>query len=158
MNILMLRQLLLIAHLTGFVLMAGTTVTEFVAYRILIFQFKFNGEVVGGIRRLMSGLTTVLTAGGILLTLSGIGLTWITGGIFLHQLWLQSKLLLVVVLALNGIFFGGKQLKQIENNLSKKNIDAGEKVSGKVIKLNIFYIIQIAIFFAIVTLAVCKLN
>ncbi|MET4083919.1 hypothetical protein ABIB40_003892 [Pedobacter sp. UYP30] len=158
MNILTLRQLLLIAHLSGFVLMAGTTVTEFVAFRILISQFKFNGKVSGGITRLMSGLTTVLTAGGILLILSGIGLTWITGGIFLHQVWLQLKFLLIVVLALNGVFFGGRQLRQIENKLSKNSIDADEEITGRVIKLYIFYSMQIAIFFTIFTLAILKLN
>ncbi|RWY55917.1 DUF2214 family protein [Mucilaginibacter gilvus] len=158
MNILTLRHLLLIAHLSGFVLMAGTTITEFVAFRILIFQFKFNGEVSGGITKLMSGLTTVLTAGGILLSLSGIGLTWITGGIFLHQVWLQLKLLLIVVLALNGVFFGGRQLRQIEDKLSKNSIEADEEISGRVFKLNVFYTMQIVIFITIVTLAIFKLN
>jgi hypothetical protein len=101
MNVLTLQQFLLIAHLSSLVLMAGTTITEFVAFRILIVQIKVYKQLPDSIIKLMSSLSAVLTAGGILLTLSGIGLTWITAGIFLHQLWLQLKLSLIVVLALN---------------------------------------------------------
>lgn len=158
MNLIILRELLLIAHLSGLVLMAGTTVTEFVAFRILTVQFKVNKQVPGSIIKLMSRLTAILTAGGILLTISGIGLTWITASIFLHQLWLQLKLSLIVVLALNGMLVGGRQMKHLKNSWFTNSIDNSEEISRRVIKINIFYSMQLLLFLAIVILAVFKPN
>ncbi|RWY53876.1 DUF2214 family protein [Mucilaginibacter gilvus] len=158
MSILTMQKLLLIAHLSGLVLMVGTTVTEFVAFRILTVQVKVNKQVPDGIMKLLSSLTAVLTAGGILLTISGIGLAWITAGIFLHQLWLQLKLSLVVLLALNGMLFGGKQMKHLQNSWLTNSIDNCEESKDRIIKINIFYSIQLLFFLAIVALAVFKPN
>ena len=106
MDPLTLRQVLLVMHLSGLVLMAGTTVIELVVFRTFISLLKTTGKASIGLSRLMSIFGRILLAGGVLLALSGIGLTLITGGVFLHQLWLQVKLALILLLPLNGLLVG----------------------------------------------------
>lgn len=88
MEIYMIRQLLLVIHISGLVFSAGTMVVGY------------------ALKQPPGALDKTFGIGGILLLLSGTGLMWLTHGVFLQQPWLQVKLGLVVVLVLNEIFVG----------------------------------------------------
>lgn len=158
MDPLTLRQVLLVMHLSGLVLMAGTTVIEFVVFRTFINLLKTNGKASAGLLRLMSGLGTILLTGGLLLALSGIGLTVITGGAFLHQLWLKLKLALILLLPLNGLLLGGPQMKTLRSKLSAEGVDLRLTIKPVVTKLTVFHIVHSLVFFAIIILAVFKFS
>jgi hypothetical protein len=145
-------------HLSGLVLMAGTTVTELVIFRRFVSLFKAKGKASVDLLRLMSGLGTVLLAGGVLLVLSGVGLMIITQGVFLHQLWLQIKLGLILLLPLNGLLVGNPQMKTLTNNLSAEGVEMNLRINPAVTKLNWFHMLQALVFLAIIILAVFKFN
>lgn len=153
-----LRQLLLIMHLSGLTLMAGTTVAAFVTFRA--FKNRFNSKIEGssGLLKLLSNLAPIKGIGGILLILSGIGLTFITGGVFLHMLWLQLKLSLILLLPLNEILIGNKQLKKLEIAFYENNPDSSTMIKMVVPKIAIFYTVQLLLFLGIIVLAVFKFN
>lgn len=153
-----LRQLLLIMHLSGLTLMAGTTVAAFVTFRA--FQNRFNSKIEGssGLLKLLSNLAPIKGIGGILLILSGIGLTFITGGAFLHMLWLQLKLSLILLLPLNEILIGNKQLKKLETAFYENNPDSSTVIKMAAPRISIFYTVQLLLFLGIIVLAVFKFN
>ena len=67
-----LRQLLLIMHLSGLALMVGTTVASFVTFRAFKNRFNIKSETSTGLLQLLSNLAPIKGIGGILLILSGI--------------------------------------------------------------------------------------
>src|SRR5687767_1143877 len=153
-----LRQLLLIMHLSGMTLMAGTTVAAFVTFRAFINRFNIKSESSSGLLKLLSNLAPIKGIGGILLILSGIGLMFITGSVFLHMLWLQLKLTLILLLPLNEILIGNKQLKKLKTAYVEKNPDSSTVIKMTVPKMAIFYTIQLLLFLGIIVVAVLKFN
>jgi hypothetical protein len=153
-----LRQLLLIMHLSGLILMVGTTVASFVTFRAFTKRFNLKSETSTGLLQLLSNLAPVKGIGGILLIISGIGLTFITGGVFLHMLWLQLKLSVILLLPLNEILIGNKQQKKLTTAFFENNPDSTTVVKMTIPKIALFYTIQLLLFLAIIVLAVLKFN
>jgi len=153
-----LRQLLLIMHLSGLTLMAGTTVAAFVTFRAFTNRFKIKSESASGLLQLLWKLDTIKGIGGTLLILSGIGLLSITGWVFLHMLWLQLKLSLALMLPLNEVLIGNKQLKKLKTAFFENNPDSAVVIKTTVPKIAVFYTIQLLLFLGIVVLAVLKIN
>jgi hypothetical protein len=151
------RQLLLILHLCGLALMVGTTITAFVTFRAFI--KRLNKEEEGtGLLKLLTTLGPVKGIGGILLILSGIGLTLITRGVFLQMLWLQLKLGLILMLPLNEILIGNKQLKKLNTAFIENSGKNAAVIKMTVPQLNLFYTFQLVLFFGIIVLAVFKIS
>jgi len=153
-----LRQLLLIMHLSGLILMVGTTVASFVTFRAFINRFNLKSETSTGLLQLLSNLDPIKGIGGILLIISGIGLTFITGWVFLHMLWLQLKLSLILLLPLNEMLIGKKQLKKLKTVFFENNPDSAAVIKMTIPKIALFYTIQLSLFLAIIVLAVLKFN
>jgi hypothetical protein len=152
------RQLLLVIHLCGLALMAGTTVTAFVTFRTFIKRLKKEGEGVTGLLKLLTTLAPIKGIGGILLILSGIGLTLITRGVFLQMLWLQLKLFLILLLPLNEILIGNRQLKKLNTAFIKNGADNTTVIKTIAPPMAIFYTVQLILFWGIIVLAVFKFN
>ena len=153
-----LRQLLLIMHLSGLILMVGTTVASFVTFRAFKNRFNIKSETSTGLLQLLSNLAPIKGIGGILLIISGIGLTYITGWVFLHMLWLQLKLSLILLLPLNEMLIGNKQLKKLKTAFFENNPDSAAVIKMTVPKITRFYTIQLLLFLGIIVLAVLKFN
>lgn len=151
------RQLLLVLHLCGLALMIGSTVTTFVTFRAFIKRLKKEGEAVTGLLKLLTTLAPVKGIGGILLILSGVGLMFITRGVFLQMLWLQLKLALILLLPLNEILIGNRQLKKLNRAFIETSPDK-TVIKTIVPRLNIFYTFQLILFWGIIVLAVFKFN
>jgi hypothetical protein len=152
------RQLLLIMHLSGLILMVGTTVAAFVTFRAFVNRFNLKSETSTGPLQLLSNLDPIKGIGGILLIISGIGLSYITGWVFLHMLWLQLKLSLILLLPLNEILIGKKQLKKLKTAFFENNPDSAAVIKMTIPKIALFYTIQLSLFLAIIVLAVLKFN
>lgn len=153
-----LRQLFLVMHLSGLTLMAGTTVTAFVTFRAFKNRFKIEGEGSASLLKLLLNLAPVKGIGGILLILSGTGLMFITHGVFLHMLWLQLKLFLILLLPLNEILIEKKQLKKLKAVFFEKRPDSTSSIEMSVSQMTIFYTIQLLLFCSIIFLAVFKFS
>jgi uncharacterized membrane protein SirB2 len=123
-----LRQLLLVMHLSGLTLMAGTTVTSFVTFRAFKNSLTLEGKGSTGLFKLLLNLAPVKPIGGILLILSGIGLMAVTHGVFMHMLWFQLKLVLILLLPLNEILIEKKQLKKLKALFFEKTPDSSRGI------------------------------
>jgi hypothetical protein len=152
------RQLLIIMHLSGLILMVGTTVASFVTFRAFVNRLNIKSETSTGLLQLLSNLAPIKGIGGILLILSGIGLTFITGWVFLHMLWLQLKLSLILLLPLNEILIEKKQLKKLKTAFFENNPDSAAVIKMTIPKIAMFYTIQLLLFLGIIVLAVFKFN
>lgn len=151
-----LRQVLLVLHLSGLVLMAGTTITEWVVFRSFVSLLTKQDKAALSLFRLLSGLGRLLLAGGVVLLLSGIGLTTLSEGVYLQQFWLQVKLGLILLLPLNGLLVGSPQMKQLRNSLLSEGIGLHVAVHSAVTKLTLFHSSQLVLFLTIIILAVFK--
>lgn len=151
-----LRQVFLVFHLSGLVLMVGTTVTELVVFRSFVSLLTKQDKAALSLFSLLSGLGRLLLAGGVVLVLSGIGLTILSEGVYLQQLWLQLKLGLVLLLPLNGLLVGSRPMKQLRNSLLVEDISLSLVVQPAVTKLTRFYRVQLMVFLAIIILAIFK--
>jgi len=145
---------LLILHLTGLTVMAGTTAADYFAFKEFARLFHSDREKSHNLLGLMERLSFLLGVGAALLIVSGVGMLTITRGVFLQQVWFHLKLSLILALILNGFLLGGRQVKKL-----KKWIDSDAVRSRKAIrKLNVFYLGQMGLFFMIIFLSVFKFN
>lgn len=156
MDAFMLRQVLLVLHLSGLVLMVGTTVTEWVMFRWFVSLLTKQDKAALSVFSLLSGLGRLLLAGGVVLVLSGVGLTILSEGVYLRQLWLLVKLGLILLLPLNGLLVGSPPMKQLSTSLLAEGVGLRLGIQPAVRKLTLFYIGQLFLFLIIIILAVFK--
>jgi len=152
------RQLLLIMHLSGLTLFVGMTIASFLSFRAFKKRFNIKSESATGLLQLLSTLDSIKGIGGFLLIISGIGLTYLTGWVFLHMLWLQLKLALAVMLPLNEILLGNRQLKKVKTAFVENNPDGSVVIKTAIPKITVFYTIQLLLFLGIIVLAVLKIS
>jgi hypothetical protein len=138
--------------------MAGTSAVDFIIFNDFNKKFEFEFEKSLLLIEIMSKLSVLTIAGGILLIVSGTGLFFVTHGVFAEQTWFNLKMGLLVILILNGIFFGGKQGAKLKNILRERGPDLNVKIKDVNFKLKLFYTFQGAIFFIIIILAIFKFN
>lgn len=156
MNALRVLQLLLIFHLAGLTLMAGTTAVSFVSFKKLSKAITGKIDEVNLGFKMISGLSSLLILGGTLLISSGVGLLLLTHAY--GQLWFQVKMGVVAALPLNGFLFGGPQEKKLKQLLSAPDDQVHLKLRQPVANLQIFYAIQLLLFLAVVILAVTRIG
>lgn len=138
----MLYHSLLIIHLLGFMLMAGVTLAEC----LLFIPLRRHPAKAKAVLPVINVLSLALPIGGPLLVLSGAGLLWMTGGAYIHQLWMMLKLALVVLLVINGFTNGFARERKLKANINAHTLRG----------MQWFYLSQLCIFLTIVVLAVCK--
>lgn len=154
MNTLIGLDGLLVLHLTGLALMAGTTAVEYMTFRILTRSFTTERERSHGLLGLMKKLGILLGTGAALLILSGAGLLLITHGAFFRQTWFDIKLLVVLALILNGFMFGTRQEVKLKKSM---DVDGVQSITA-IRNLKLFYLVQMGLFFTIILLSVFKFN
>ena len=154
MNTLISLQVLLVLHLTGLALMAGTTVVEYIAFKTFAKLFDTERERSRSLLFLMKKLSVLLGIGAALLIISGSGLLIITSGVFVHQVWFEIKLLLVLALILNGFLVGGRQEVKLKNSMDTDAMQSKKAIR----KIKMFYLVQMSLFFTIIFLSVFKFS
>ena len=158
MSSLYLLQSFLLLHLIGFMLFAGSTVADFVAFRQFWKQYGSDKTKAAAILQGMSKFPGVIRIGIITLVLTGVGMMAVTHGAFGEQLWFRIKFGLVVVVILNGVLVGrrqGVQLRKIAEENTHEAIEKAQKIRSN---LSLFHTIQFTLFFVIVLLSVFKFN
>ncbi|PSL44172.1 putative membrane protein DUF2214 [Chitinophaga niastensis] len=158
MSTLILFQIFLILHLTGLTLMAGTTVADYITFKTFSKRFEQEKEGSLNLLDLMTKLSVLLGIGAALLIVSGIGLMFSTGGVFAHQIWFKIKLMLILMLILNGFLVKGRQESKLKKNIDGNSSNLHEQIKGTILHLKTFYLVQMGIFFVIIILAVFKFN
>jgi hypothetical protein len=151
-------QSILVLHLIGLTIMAGTTVVDFTTFKTFWKQFYEDKEKSMGLLMATSKFSRLTGIGAALLVVTGISMMALTNGIFGEQLWFRIKIGIVVALMLNGLLFGRRQGIKLRKTLSADTAYLTEQVNRIRVNLNIFFTLQFILFFFIVFLSVFKFN
>lgn len=151
-------QSILVLHLIGLTIMAGTTVVDFTTFKTFWKQFYEDKEKSMGLLMATSKFSRLTGIGAALLVVTGIGMMALTNGIFGEQLWFRIKIGIVVALMLNGLFFGRRLGIKLRKTLSADAPYLTAQINRIRVNLNIFFTLQFILFFCIVFLSVFKFN
>jgi len=149
---------MLTMHLMGFVMVAGTTVADFIAFRQFWNQYELDAVKGRAVFQAISKFPILFRIGIILIILSGVGMMAITHGVFGEQLWFRIKFALVIMVILNGLITGRRQSRRLSRILNAElpdNFVKFERVKGN---LKMFHYVQLTLLFIILFLSVFKFN
>lgn len=148
----------LMLHLIALILLAGTTLIDFLNYRLFWKLFEHKQERAFAILEVSAPYSRLTGIGAALLIVTGICMVALNHGWPAGQLWFRIKMILVLLLIVNTIFngrrLGLKLRKIIEGNLPGL---VGQALNLKD-KLQTFYLIQLGIFLVIIFLSAYKFN
>jgi hypothetical protein len=154
----MLLQMLLALHLSGLVIMAGTTVVDYITYRTFWKSADRGDKNAAGLLPIMERYGGVVRTGAAVLVLTGIGMMILVKGVWGEQLWFRIKMGLVVILVLNGILAGNKQGGKLRQMIAAGSPDFLQQTAGIRARLNRFYLVQLAVFLLIIFISVLKFD
>jgi uncharacterized membrane protein SirB2 len=146
--------LLLTLHLAGLVIMAGTTIVDYVVFRAFLKLPDGQRQVVV----VTAKFSRLIGIGAALLILTGIGMMFLTNGAFGEQRWFRIKFALVLILIANGLIVGRRQGSKFRGLMAEYSSAQKPNFLALVKTLNRFYLAQLTIFSAIVFLSVFKFN
>lgn len=153
-------QILKILHFFGFIAAIGSTIAGTVAYRYFWQQYKLDRTRVNIIFNLIQGVQVAGMIGMITLLLAGFSMLAISQVAFVSLLWFQIKLGLVVLLFASGLTLGRKtalELKRLVEQAATSQPQASDAIRIKK-WAQLFSIIQLTLFSAIVILSILKVN
>lgn len=152
-------HLFLFLHLIGLIMIAGTTLIDFVIFRQFWRQYIVDKEKGAMIMQTISRLPTFMAIGGIVLILSGVGMMAVTRGIFDTFLWFRIKMVILVFLILNIVLIGRRGRTKLRKALVHVNHqDAGQSLESLKRTVSGFQYAQLCFLFLIVLLSVFKFN
>src|SRR5882762_2001125 len=147
-------RVLLALHISGLIIMAGTTVIDYVTFKTF-WKLTDQGDNRSlGLIPLMSKYGGLVRTGAAIIILTGIGMLVLVKGVWWELLWFKIKMALVIVLILNGMFVGNRQGLKFRKILADNGPDLIQQTTDLRTNLNRFYIIQLGIFFAIILVSV----
>jgi hypothetical protein len=158
MNTLSLLHLFLVLHIIGISLMVGTSVVERFTFGAFRRRLKRGDAASIVLLDHLSRLGVLLGIGAALLVLSGTGMLFLTGGVFVHQGWFKIKLVLVGMLILNGFGFGGRQMARLKKLMQPAvaRIPLDTALRETLTKVSLFYVLQLMIYLVIIGLSVAN--
>jgi len=151
-------QAMLTMHLMGFVMVAGTTVADFIAFRQFWNQYELDAVKGRAVFQAISKFPILFRIGIILIILSGVGMMAITHGVFGEQLWFRIKFALVIMVILNGLITGRRQSRRLGRILNAELPDNFVKFARVKGNLKMFHYVQLTLLFIILFLSVFKFN
>ena len=142
----------------GFVMVAGTTVADFIAFRQFWNQYELDAVKGRAVFQAISKFPILFRIGIILIILSGVGMMAITHGVFGEQLWFRIKFALVIMVILNGLITGRRQSRRLGRILNAELPDNFVKFARVKGNLKMFHYVQLTLLFIILFLSVFKFN
>ncbi|MFA6084592.1 hypothetical protein [Mucilaginibacter sp.] len=158
MNTQTLLPALLTLHLTGLILMAGTTVIDYVTFSTFWKQFQVNQTKSLVLLEATSKFARINGIGAALLILTGIGMMALTHGIFGEQLWFRIKFALVIIIILNALLVSRRQSLKLRKHITDTGSTALEEINKAKANLYRFYFSQFLLLFLVIFLSVFKFN
>ena len=147
-------------HITGICLMAGVTLVDFILTRKFWTFYAKDPQQGILVKQMTNRLPLLIIAGIILILLSGVGMMAATNGVFDTMLWFRVKMILVLLVILNGLINGRRLAGRLNRVLaSAVPQSADEQPLNRIRKnLDLFYISQLILFFIIFFLSAFKFN
>ena len=152
-----LLQICLVLHITGIVLLGGTTLMNYVISRQFwtCVETDRNRAIVINSTTLVFGRITGI--GGVLTILTGIGMVAILDGAVDAQLWFRIKMMLVLLIILNSLLFARPQNTKLKKILLAGN-QSNNELSSVRSKMNLYYAIQLIMLVTIFVLSVFRFD
>jgi hypothetical protein len=149
---------LLMLHLTGLVLMAGTSLIDFINYQAFWKLFNHQKEQAAGILVASAKFPRLIGLGAGLLIITGLGMIALTHGMLAEQLWFRIKIVFILLLIGNGIFNGNRLGVKLRKIIIGNMPDMLDQALNLKSKIRTFYLIQFCIFLIIIFLSAYKFN
>jgi len=142
-----------VLHLTGIVLLGGTTFLNYIISRQLwgYVEADRNRAVIINSTTLVFGRLTGI--GGAITILSGVAMVAIFHGVVASQLWFRIKMILVLLIIINSLLFARPQSLKLKKLLPEGDIS---ELSALRKKSAAYYAIQLAMFLSIILLSVFR--
>ena len=142
----------LVLHITGFTMMAGAIVADFAINRRLG-KYLINDKMKAAtMLESLAAFPVLIGVGAFLLLATGIGMVIVFKGVVARMLWFRIKMILVVLVALNGALILRRQSDRL------KGLLAEGRANSQILALNrtrsVFHVIELLLFLAIFILSV----
>lgn len=147
---------LLALHLIAFILMAGTTLIDFMNYRIFWKLAKSQHEQASGVLVATKIYSRLAGLGAALLIASGAGMVALLHGLPETQLWFRIKMFLVLLLVVNSIVYGRRLDIKLRKAFRSDSQASPDQVLSLKPKLQLYYGVQLGIFLMIIILSTYK--
>lgn len=151
----MLLQICLLLHITGIVLLGGTTLANFILSKQLWACAQIDKNRALTIHTTTRAFEKFTGIGGGLTILTGIGMVAALHGAVDAQLWFRIKMILVLLIILNSVLFARKQNIRLAEILSSTH-HPGNALRSIKARLNLYYSLQLVLLFSIFILSVFR--
>jgi|GEM_PF-339413 len=149
----LLFRILLALHIIGVVVMAGTTVVDYMTFKIFCKLTNLQDSRSVGLVSIMSKFGLLVRAGAGMIILTGIGLGLQSRDIW-EEPWFRIKLVLVTGLFLHGMLVGNQHGMRFRSLVIKNDAHLLKDIASERASLDRFYILQLALFLAIILVSV----
>lgn len=145
----------LVLHITGFTLMAGTIAADFAINRRLGKYLLSDKSKALSMLEGAAGFPALIGFGGLLLLTSGIGMVVLFKGTVARMLWFRIKMILVVLVILNGSFVLRRQAGRLKVLLTGNG--GNDQMLALSRTMSVFHVIELLLFLLIFFLSVFQL-
>lgn len=149
---------LLMLHLLALILMAGTTLIDFINYQMFWKLFNHRRDQADGILSATAKFPKLIGIGAGFLIITGVGMIAMTHGVWAQQLWFRIKIIFVLLLILNAVFNGNRLSAKLRAVIGGNGPDLPQQVLTLKGKLQIFYLLQFGLLVMIIFLSAYKFN
>ena len=146
----------LILHITGFTMMAGTILADFAISRRLDKYILSDRSKAITILETTAGLGRLIGIGAGLLILTGLAMVSIFKGGVTQMLWFKIKMVLVLLVILNGTLILQRGTKTLKALLLSDDPRSNDRISTLKARLTIFHGLELLFFLLIFILSVLR--
>ena len=139
----------LVLHITGFTMMAGTIVADFAINRRLGKYLITDKTTAVSMLESSAAFPALIGIGALLLLTTGVGMVIVFKGAVTRMLWFRMKMILVVLVALNGSLVLRKQAGRLKGLLTQEGNGANGRILVLSRNMTVFHVIELLLFLAI---------
>jgi len=136
--------------------MAGTTLIDYLTFKTFWKLADHEDNRSLGLIPLMDKYGAFIRTGAVTLILTGIGMLILQKTDWMHQFWFKVRLGLFFLLLLNGMFVGNTQGHKFREAVTAHAPDFVEHTMQTRKNLNLFYPIQLALFFLTISISMMQ--
>ena len=147
-------DLYLVFHITGFTMMAGTIIADFsIGLRLNKYLLSDKARAAAMLES-AAGFPRLIGLGALLLLVTGIAMVILFKGVVAGMLWFKIKMVLVVLVALNGALVIRRQEWRLKDLLLENSSGHNRNIRTLKRTMSVFHLIEIGLFLAIFLLSV----
>lgn len=158
MKMYLILKILLALHITGIVIMAGTTVIDYLTSRTFWKLVESGDAKYRGLVPLMAQYGSMIRLGAILIFVTGITMLTLENNVWTNQLWFKVKMVLVFLIIIHGLFVGNVQGTRLREAVANNKVNFLPETVKIRASLNRFYPLQLTLFFLVVLLSTTRID